>query len=147
MYVDRIEVRLMRHYINTYINNVERLMKEPDTDFARLREEQLRQIAFISHGRIVHLQVTIMCCLILFIGLILYFVTLITAFLVVDGLMLIMSLAYLTYYFFIENSTQALYCQYNRICLKLDDSPTIQGLYGDLKEKPPTSKKPDIKIN
>ena len=137
----------MRHYINTYINNVEKLMKDPSTDFRKLKEEQLRQIAFISHERHVHLEVTIMCCIIMFIGLIVYFITLITAFLIVEALMLILSLAYLTYYFFIENSTQALYCQYNRICLMLDDSPTIQGLYSDLKQKPPASKKPDIKIN
>ncbi|MBO6310652.1 MAG: hypothetical protein J6N70_17795 [Oribacterium sp.] len=138
----------MRHYINTYINNVEALLGAEGTDLERLREEQLRQIAFICHERIVHLHVTVMCCLILFMGLIIYFMTGIDAVALLDAIMLVLSLAYLLYYFFIENSTQALYCQYNRICLKLGkDDPTIQRLYDDLSFKPARSKKPNIKIN
>lgn len=137
----------MRHYINTYINNCEKLLYTDGTDLERLKQEQLNQIRFIAHERLVHLLVTIMCCLILFIGLIIYFMTFLKAVAIVDGIMLIMCLCYLTYYCFIENATQALYCQYNRICLKLGkDDTTITSLYGDLTEKPKTSKKPNIKF-
>lgn len=138
----------MRHYINTYINNVEALLADPDADLEKVRREQLIQINFIKHERVVHLHVTVMCCIILFISIVIYFMTKIDAVGIVVLLMLVLSFAYLTYYFFIENSTQALYCQYNRICMKLEENdPTIQKLYNELYRKPPTSKKPGIKIN
>ena len=119
----------MGGYITTYMKAVEAALENEDTDFETLKREHLVQIEFIQHERLVHLMVTIMCCLLLFIGLGVFFVSGMTAFMAVNGLMLILVFSYLLYYFFIENSTQELYKQYNRICAKLEpDNRTISDL-------------------
>lgn len=119
----------MRGYINNYIASVEKALEDENADLEALKREHSIQIGFIQHERLVHLMVTIMCCLLLFIGLGLYFFTGLTALLIVDGLMLILVFGYLTYYFFIENSTQKLYRLYNRICAKLEsDNSTVTGI-------------------
>lgn len=110
----------MGGYITTYMKAVEAALENEDTDFEALKREHLIQIGFIQHERLIHLMVTIMCCLLLFIGMGVFFLSGMTMFLAVNGLMLILVFSYLIYYFFIENSTQELYKQYNRICEKLE---------------------------
>lgn len=124
----------MGGYIRNYMKSVEAALEDEETDLEALKREHLVQIGFIQHERLVHLMVTIMCCLLLFIGLGLYFMTGILAIMAVNGLMLILVLSYLLYYFFIENSTQKLYKQYNRICSRLEpESRTIASILTDEK--------------
>ena len=110
----------MGNYIKTYMRSVETALENENTDWQALKREHLVQIEFIQHERLIHLMVTIMCCLLLFIGLCVFFISGITPFLIVDGLLLILVFCYLIYYFYIENSTQKLYRLYNRICAKAE---------------------------
>lgn len=110
----------MGSYIKTYMQSVEEALENENTDFEVLKREHLMQIEFIQHERLIHLMVTIMCCILLFIGLGLFFISGLTAFMAVNFLMLVLVFCYLIYYFYIENSTQKLYRQYNRICVKTD---------------------------
>lgn len=110
----------MGSYIKTYMQSVEEALENEDTDFQALKREHLMQIEFIQHERLIHLMVTIMCCLLLFIGLGVFFISGVTAFMAVNFLLLVLVFCYLIYYFYIENSTQKLYRQYNRICVKID---------------------------
>ncbi len=116
------EVWVMGSYINTYMKSVEAALENDSTDYEALKREHLVQIGFIQHERLIHLLVTIMCCILLFIGLCVFFISELTPFLIVDALLLILVFCYLIYYFFIENSTQKLYRLYNRICAKLEPS-------------------------
>ena len=80
--------------------------------------------------------VTILCCILMFIGFAIYFLSGITAIMIVNGLLLILCFAYLTYYFFIENAVQAMYRQYNRICIAIgrqNDCATAVKLLDDEK--------------
>lgn len=106
----------MGSYIDTYMKSVEKALEDKETDISVLKREHLVQIGFIQHERLIHLLVTIMCCILLFIGMCVFFISGMTSFLIVDGLLLILVFCYLIYYFFIENATQKLYRQYNRIC-------------------------------
>lgn len=110
----------MGSYITTYMRSVEAALEDENTDWQALKREHLVQIEFIQHERLIHLIVTVMCCLLLFIGLCVFFVSQLMPFLIVDGLLLILDLCYLLYYCFIENSTQKLYRLYNRICAKAE---------------------------
>lgn len=110
----------MGSYIKTYMRSVEEALENENTDFSALKREHLRQIEFIQHERLVHLMVTIMCCILLFMGLGIFFISGLTAVMAVNLLLLILVFSYLLYYFFIENSTQKLYRQYNRICAKAE---------------------------
>lgn len=110
----------MGNYIKTYMRSVEAALENESTDWEALKREHLVQIEFIQHERLIHLLVTIMCCLLLFIGLCVFFISGITPFLIIDGLLLILVFGYLIYYYYIENSTQKLYRLYNRICAKAE---------------------------
>ena len=110
----------MGSYITTYMRSVEAALEDENTDWQALKREHLVQIEFIQHERLIHLIVTVMCCLLLFIGLCVFFMSQLMPFLIVDGLLLMLDLCYLLYYCFIENSTQKLYRLYNRICAKAE---------------------------
>ncbi|MBP5580908.1 MAG: hypothetical protein J6X85_03810 [Ruminococcus sp.] len=122
----------MGGYIKTYMKNVENALKDDSTDLDELKRQHLVQLQFIQHERLVHLLVTIMCCILMFIGFLIFFVSGIRAIMIVNGLLLILCFAYLSYYFFIENAVQAMYRQYNRICLKAGGS-TVNSLLDDEK--------------
>lgn len=116
----------MGSYISTYMKSVEKAIENNETDYDALKREHLVQIGFIQHERLIHLMVTIMCCILLFIGMCVFFISGMTAFLIVDGLLLVLVFCYLIYYFFIENSTQKLYRMYNKICAKAEpDNQTV----------------------
>lgn len=110
----------MGSYITTYMKSVETALEDENTDWQALKREHLVQIEFIQHERLIHLIVTVMCCLLLFIGLCVFFISGLMPFLIVDGLLLILDFCYLIYYCFIENSTQKLYRLYNQICAKAE---------------------------
>ncbi|MGN0642043.1 MAG: hypothetical protein ACI4JJ_02750 [Huintestinicola sp.] len=109
----------MKKYIRAYIASVEKALADDGTDLRKLREELLIQTGFIQHERLIHLIVTVFVGLVLFIGLVVFFVSEMTAFLAVCALLLVLTFAYLAYYYFIENSTQQLYRLYNRISVKI----------------------------
>lgn len=116
----------MGSYITTYMKSVEAALYDDSTDWEALKREHLVQIGFIQHERLIHLIVTVMCCLLLFIGLCVFFISNLISFLIVDGFLLILDFCYLIYYCFIENSTQKLYRLYNRICAKAEpDNKTV----------------------
>ena len=121
----------MGPYIKTYMKNVDNAIADESTDFEALKREHLVQIGFVQHERFVHLLVTVMVCILLFIGMCVFFLSQMKAFLIVDGLLLILSLCYLLYYFFIENATQRMYRQYDLMSRKPDD-PTVDSIYNNI---------------
>ncbi len=123
----------MGPYIKTYMKNVDNAIADEGTDFEALKREQLVQIGFVQHERFVHLLVTVMVCILLFIGMCVFFLSQMKAFLIVDGLLLILSLCYLLYYFFIENATQRMYRQYDLISRKTEpDNATVDSIYNNI---------------
>lgn len=115
----------MGQYITAYVKAIEAALADENADLEAIRREHLTQIEFIQHERLIHLLVTIMVIIILFIGLVIFFITSLTPFAIVDGLLLILAFCYLGYYFFIENTTQKLYCIYNCICIKIDENSGV----------------------
>lgn len=119
----------MKKYINSYISSVEKALDDESTDFFALKREHLVQIGFVQHERLVHLIVTVMCCLLLFIGLGVFFLSRLWEIMIVNGFMLILVFGYLMYYYYIENITQKLYRLYNRICVKLEpENSTVRDI-------------------
>ncbi|MBR4223404.1 MAG: hypothetical protein IKR73_01190 [Oscillospiraceae bacterium] len=114
----------MKKYITTYMKNVDAALSDSTTDLELLRQEHLIQIGFIQHERFVHLLVTVMCCIVLFLCMGVFFICGLKAFIVITALMLILSFAYLLYYFFIENAVQAMYGQYDEIVAKIHGDDT-----------------------
>ena len=119
----------MRKYLEKYLKYVEKILDQnaPDTDYYALKQEHLRQIQFMQHERLVHFLVTALFGLMLFIGFIVFALSSVMSFLPVIGLMLILTIAYIRHYYFLENSVQKMYILYQRICARCGDYEGIKG--------------------
>ena len=119
----------MRKYLEKYLKYVEKILEQdaPDTDYYALKQEHLHQIQFMQHERLVHFLVTALFGIMLFIGFIVFALKAVMSFLPVIGLMLILTIAYIRHYYFLENSVQKMYILYQRICARCGDYERIKG--------------------
>ncbi len=85
----------MGKYIKTYLNAVEQLLADENrsVDMRALKKEHEKQIGFIQHERLIHLIVTVMVVIVLFISIVIYFITAITGIAFVCGLLLALTFA------------------------------------------------------
>lgn len=109
----------MRKYFSAYTAAVIAALENGETDFAALKNELLTKIGFMQHERLIHLMVTILFALLLFLCLIAYFVSEINGLLAASILMLILLIPYIAHYYFLENGVQKLYKLYDKVCEKL----------------------------
>lgn len=104
----------MRKYIKAYIAYIDRLLAQgeiPEID--KIRENHLKQISFMQHERLMHLIVTVLFSVMLFItiGILTYTDNITYCFLTV--LLLVLLVPYIFHYYFLENGIQKMYRQYN----------------------------------
>lgn len=109
----------MHKYITEYIRSAEALIDTDGTDLELLREEFLRKLEFFQHERLIHLIVTLMVVVAMFISFVLIFISDIEGFAVLSLILLVLTAAYLGHYYFLENSVQKMYRIYDRISHKL----------------------------
>ncbi len=110
----------MRKYFSEYIAFISAALDNSDTDFAALKSEMLVKIGFMQHERLIHLLVTILFALLMFMSLIAFFVSQIAGMLAVAVLMLALLIPYIAHYYFLENGVQKLYALYDMVCGKLE---------------------------
>ncbi len=106
----------MRKYLKAYLAYIDSLLAENDSEKIRdAKEEHLRQIQFMQHERLMHLIVTVLFTVILFItiGILTYTNNITYCFLTV--LLLALLVPYILHYYFLENGIQKMYRQYNRM--------------------------------
>lgn len=105
----------MKKYFSEYIAFVVSAL-ENGGDLAKLRSEMLVKIGFMQHERLVHLLVTILFALLMFMSLIAFFVSGNIGMLAAAALMLALLVPYISHYYFLENGVQRLYTLYDRAC-------------------------------
>ncbi len=110
---------IVRKYFSAYTAAVIAALENENTDLSALKNELLTKIGFMQHERLIHLMVTILFALLLFLCLIAYFVSGISGLLVASGLMLVLLIPYIAHYYFLENGVQKLYKLYDKTCEKL----------------------------
>ena len=98
-------------YLSKYYEN--ELMKET-SDKEKLSAELLTRIQFMQHERFIHLIVTVLFSLILFICILGFVCFEKIAFLPIIVLVLCLLIPYIAHYFFLENKTQYLYSLYEK---------------------------------
>lgn len=108
----------MRKYFSEYIAAVLAALENENTDFAALKDELSVKIAFMQHERLIHLLVTILFALLLFLCLIAFFVSEVMGMLAAALLMLALLIPYIAHYYFLENGVQKLYRLYDSVCKK-----------------------------
>ena len=106
----------MKKYFSEYIAYLIEIMDDDSADLEPIRNELLIKIGFMQHERLVHLIVTVLFALVMFLNLIIFFQTQINAFLAIILLCLILLIFYIAHYFFLENGVQQLYRIYDSIC-------------------------------
>lgn len=109
----------MRKYLTAYLKYIDDILKQDSISQSAvdsLKEEHLRQIRFMQHERLVHFLVTFMFAIILFICIGIFCITENIAFMALILLILALICPYTWHYYFLENSVQKMYRQYNRMC-------------------------------
>lgn len=88
---------------------------EPGTDWNEILEEHLVQVGFFQHERLIHLIVTVTFALLAIISLLLALLfPQISSYLLFVAVMVLL-VPYISHYYLLENETQKMYGQYDRI--------------------------------
>ena len=104
----------MRKYLTAYLSCIDDIINSGQAyDEEKLKEEPLRQIQFMQHERLIHLIVTVLFAVLLFISLGILVSTGEFAFLILTLMLLILLIPYIFHYYFLENSVQKMYRQFN----------------------------------
>ena len=104
----------MTKYLTAYLAWIDRLLAENDAEtLEKLKDEHLKQISFMQHERFIHLIVMSLFAVLLFIsiGILCYTGKLTYGLLTI--LLLALLIPYVFHYYFLENSVQRMYRQYN----------------------------------
>ena len=104
----------MKEYIQNYINYIDNKLK---TKMSKEEIEQhLIKIHFFQHERLIHLIVTVFYAIFLLLSIIISLKT--PLFLLITFIFIIFLMFYVKHYFFLENSVQYLYKQYDEMIKK-----------------------------
>ena len=106
----------MKKYLNGYIKYIEDIINSDDEcDFDKLIHEHLIQIKFMQHERFIHLIVTCLFAILLFITIGIFLITQIPALILLTVILLGLVIPYVVHYYFLENNVQKLYSIYNEL--------------------------------
>ena len=103
----------MREYMRAYINNINLRIKNKEKFTKEDREEHLLKIKLFQQERIIHLVITL--TYVLFTIIILYLTQYIFMLFLIFFILLIFDGFYVYHYFFLENSVQYMYKQYDKM--------------------------------
>ena len=111
----------MKKYLLAYRKYIKRIIESnADGDYNAVLSELEKQVEFFQHERLIHLIVTALFSVLLFISL---FIVLVTHFLPIIFmiiLLLILLIPYIMHYYFLENEVQGLYEDYNQLFYKIN---------------------------
>lgn len=118
----------MRRYLTAYMAYIEeQLDKKNIKDIENLKKEHLQQIQFMQHERLIHLIVTVLFALMMFICIGILAITDKAVFALLTFLIILPLIPYIWHYYFLENSVQKMYIQYNRMCL-MEENSSLEGI-------------------
>ena len=107
----------MEKRLKNYLKYMEEISKKTLSEEERvsLREELLVQIGFFQHERLVHLMVTLAFAVLTMAVVIAGLVLASPALLALTLLFLLLLIPYIMHYYLLENETQKMYIQYDKI--------------------------------
>lgn len=107
----------MTKQIRAYLAFLEEFFAADQTpeELLKQREKLLQRIAFYQHERIVHLIVTMSFAIFFLLSLGLWFANGGIGLIALTVLLLVMTIAYIKHYYFLENSVQKMYLYYFKV--------------------------------
>ena len=108
----------LKKYLSEYLKLIDNILssKPENTDIGRLKSEHLTKISFMQHERLVHFLVTMLVGLVLIISICAYVIEGSLLLLPLTVIVLCLFVPYIAHYYFLENSVQRMYTQYDDIC-------------------------------
>ena len=108
----------MKQYLKEYIKEVDKLLKN-DVVNQKYIDNHLNKIGFFQHERLIHLIVTVFYAL--FVIFFLFLSSFNFLYIIPTFILIIFLIFYVLHYFFLENSVQYLYRQYDIMNQKMKD--------------------------
>ncbi len=108
----------MHKYLSQYLKEIDALLASDQPIGEQELRRHLDQIAFMQHERLIHFLVTFLFTVILFLCLIIFLLGDVLFMLPMLGLLLGLLIPYIFHYYFLENSVQRMYFQYDRLLEK-----------------------------
>lgn len=107
----------MRAYLTAYLAEIEKLLGDDaaDTDYDAVMQRHLHMIGFMQHERLIHFLVTMLFALGFFLVLGFFLMTEQIMLVPLMLLILVLLVPYIMHYYFLENSVQKMYKQYDAI--------------------------------
>ena len=116
----------MKERILGYRKRIDKVLSNNNekTDWKAVLEEHLIQIGFFQHERLIHLIVTVLFALLEFICVATYIISGAVYVLALIGILLVLLIPYIMHYYLLENETQKMYDQYDRILKHINKKDT-----------------------
>lgn len=114
----------MKKYLKNYLKYLEDIQADSELsadELKKVKTEMLVQIGFMQHERLIHLIVTVLFAILLFLSLGIAVTAAIPAFLLLTLLILVLLVPYIAHYYFLENSVQKLYDICNAVTERIDN--------------------------
>lgn len=107
----------MTKEIRAYLAILEQFfsVEHTEEELLKFRAELLKRIEFYQHERLIHLIVTMSFAVFFLLSLTMYFSVKQIGILLLDVLFLVMTIAYIKHYYFLENSVQKMYKFYYKV--------------------------------
>ncbi|MBR4342913.1 MAG: hypothetical protein IKP88_09435 [Lachnospiraceae bacterium] len=118
----RKRILAYRIMMDALLNELEEGKKE--TDLEKLKREHLIQIGFFQHERLIHLIVTVLFAILEFLSLLLCMLFPNIGTLLLTVAVLVLLIPYIRHYYLLENETQKMYVQYDRMEALLKNNKT-----------------------
>lgn len=90
-------------------------VEHTEEELLKFRAEMLKRIEFYQHERLIHLIVTMSFAVFFLLSLMMYFSLRQIGLMLLTVLLLIMTIAYIKHYYFLENSVQKMYKFYYKV--------------------------------
>ncbi len=114
----------MRKYLLSYMKYIDNILNQKNIpDIETLKSEHLKQIQFMQHERFIHLIVTVLFAVMLFMCIGIFILSENIVFALLTVIIILPLVPYIAHYYFLENTVQKMYCQYNTMCLIQENSP------------------------
>lgn len=110
----------MRKRILAYYSRINVLLEDnnPDTDWNAVLKEHLVQVGFFQHERLIHLIVTVLFAVLLFLSMIMLYIDFQLPTILLSIFILVLLIPYIRHYYLLENTVQKMYEQYDQLLKK-----------------------------
>ena len=106
----------MKDYMKEHISNIDNIIKEKNKkNIDSVISEHLLKIQFFQHERLIHFLVTMLFALMFLITFLYSLSNISLGLLLLDGLFMALLIPYIFHYYYLENSVQYMYKQYDEL--------------------------------